>query len=108
MALNGIGLMCQIHEQALSKSWDYPGNIESDIGILEHNLGNGNQGMYNDADLVIKDGNGKYSFGQEMGPFTSGHLYRGYLGVSYSANYSSSVVSANIGWRPVLRLVKEV
>ena len=98
-------LMCQIHEQAISKSWDFSDNIESDIGILEHNLGNGNQGMYNDADLVVKSGDGRYSWCQEMGISTSIHLHRGRYGVSFSGNNTSSTTHSNSGWRPVLELV---
>ena len=99
-------LMCQIHEQALNKSWDYPGNIESDIGILEHNLGNGNQGMYNDADLIVASGDGRLSWCQEMSTSTSDRLLRGYEGVSYSSGYhASSGAGSGCGWRPVLRLI---
>ena len=95
-------LMCQIHEQAIDKSWDYPDNIENDIGILEHNLGNGAQGMYNDADLVVKSGDGRLSWCQEIGTSTSYHLYRGNVGVSYSHGSSSSGANSGCGWRPVL------
>lgn len=98
-------LMCQIHEQAIDKSWDYPDNVESDIGILEHDLGNGTQGMYNDADLVVKSGYGRASWCQEMGTSTSYRLHRGDGGVSHSNNYTSSNTDAYYGWRPVLELV---
>ena len=98
-------LMCQIHEQAINKSWDYPEVVESDIGILEHGLGNGNQGMYSDADLVLSSGDGRYSWSQEMSTSTSNRLRRGYRGVSYSIHGASSGTGSNYGWRPVLRLV---
>lgn len=98
-------LMCQIHEQALNKSWDYPDNVESDIGILEHSLGNGTNGMYNDVDLVVKSGDGSYSWCQEMGTTTSHRLLRGLGGVSASNNRTSSTATSGYGWRPVLELV---
>lgn len=98
-------LMCQIHEQAIDKSWDYPNNIENDIGILEHNLGSGRQGMYSDADLVVKSGDGRASWCQEMGTSTSYRLHRGYNGVSYSIRDTSSCPYSYFGWRPVLELV---
>ena len=98
-------LMCQIHEQALNKSWDYPDNVESDIGVLEHSLGNGTNGMYNDADLVVKSGDGIASWCQEMGTDTSHRLRRGHGGVSYSHYCPSSYVNSAYGWRPVLELV---
>ena len=98
-------LMCQIHEQALNKSWDYPNNVENDIGILDHNLGNGSQGMYNDTDLVVKSGDGRSSWCQEMSTSTSSRLYRGTNGVSNSSDYASSISNANCGWRPRLELV---
>jgi hypothetical protein len=99
-------LMCQIHEQALNKSWDYPNNIESDIGILEHSLGNGSQGMYNDADLGVKSGNGRYSWCQESVAYAFHYLGRGADGVS-SSNVipAPHTAGAEYGWRPVLRLV---
>lgn len=100
-------LMCQIHEQALSKSWDYPDNIESDIGILEHNLGSGSQGMYNDNDLLTHNthGSGSYSWCQEMGTVSSIHLLRGNTGVSNSTANTSSYGDTYYGWRPRLELV---
>ena len=100
-------LICQIHEEAINGSWGYPNNIESDIGILEHNLGNGSQGMYDDTDLVVESGNGRLSWCQEMGTSTTSRLCRGNFGVSHSSNYSSSFSISNYGWRPVLRLVGE-
>lgn len=100
-------LMCQIHEQAIGGSWDYPDNIESDIGILEHGLGNGSQGMYNDNDLLThyNHGMGSYSWCQEMSTFTSYRLFRGSNGVSGSSSTTSSRTSSYYGWRPVLKLV---
>ena len=98
-------LMCQIHEQAIGDSWDYLGNVENDIGILEHNLGNGSQGMYNDADLVIKSGDGRASWCQEMSTSTYDRLIRGTHGVSSSHDYTSSGAGSGYGWRPVLRLI---
>ncbi len=98
-------LMCQIHEQAIGGSWDYPDNIENDIGILEHSLGNGTNGMYSDADLVVKSGDGRYSWCQEMSTSTSNRLNRGRYGVSHSHYYTSSLAVSNYGWRPVLELV---
>ena len=98
-------LMCQIHEQAIDKSWDYPDNIENDIGILEHNLGNGNQGMYSNADLIVGSGNGRLSWCQEISTSTSNRLYRGTGGISHSSQNPSSSAYAPNGWRPVLRLI---
>ncbi len=100
-------LMCQIHEQALSKSWNYPDSVENDIGILEHNLGNGSQGMYDDADLLThyEYGNGSRTWCQEMSTSTSYLLFRGGLGVSHSYRGTSSGMGSNGGWRPSLKLV---
>ena len=98
-------LMCQIHEQAIGGSWDDPDNIENDIGILEHSLGNGTNGMYNDADLVVKSGDGRYSWCQEISTSKPTRLYRGNTGVSYSNNYTSSGSLHYFGWRPSLKLV---
>lgn len=95
-------LMCQIHEQALSKSWDYPNNVEIDIGVMEHSLGNGEQGMYNDTDLEVKSGDGKNSWCQEMSTSTSLRMTCGGYGVSYS-ELQNQENSAHNGWRPVLR-----
>lgn len=99
-------LMCQIHEQAIDKSWDYPNNIENDIGILEHNLGSGRQGMYSNADLEVKSVNGSASWCQEMGTFTFNRLHRGNAGVSYSNDNTSSGKYSQYVWRPVLELVE--
>ena len=100
-------LMCQIHEQAIDKSWDYPNNIEDDIGILRHNLGSGSQGMYSDSDLLLRGlGTGMASWCQEMGKSTSDRLLRGWYGVSYSETWSSSSDNSAYGWRPVLELVE--
>ena len=100
-------LMCQIHEEAINGSWYAPNNIESDIGILEHSLGNGTNGMYNDADLVIKSssGYGYISWCQEMGTSTSRSIHRGQMGVSHSNYYDSTLETQGMGWRPVLRLI---
>ena len=98
-------LMCQIHEQAIGGSWDYPDNIENDIGILEHSLGNGTNGMYNDADLVVRGGDSRFSWCQEMSTSTSYRLFRGGAGVSYSDYGAPSYTGSHYGWRPVLELV---
>ncbi len=98
-------LMCQIHEEAINGSWGYPDNIESDIGILEHSLGSGSQGMYSDADLIVASGDGRYSWCQEMSTATSPRLFRGYLGVSASNSNPSSRAYSYYGWRPVLELI---
>ncbi len=100
-------LMCQIHEEAINGSWGYPNNIESDIGILEHSLGSGSQGMYSDADLVVASVDGRYSWCQETSTITSSRLARGHDGVSYSYYHTSSHTYSSLGWRPVLRLVEE-
>lgn len=97
-------LMCQIHEEAVNGSWDYPDNIESDIGILEHSLGSGSQGMYSDADLNLIVGSG-YSWCQEMGTGTARRLIRGSGGVSHSNYNTSSTAYPTSTWRPVLVLV---
>ncbi len=101
-------LMCQIHEQAIEGSWDYPDNIENDIGILEHSLGSGSQGMYNNANIGVGSGNGRRTWCQERYSIYLHGLHRGYSGVSHSSSSSSSEFSntAN-GWRPVLELVEE-
>ena len=100
-------LMCQIHEEAIDKSWDYPDNIENDIGILEHSLGSGSQGMYSNADLVLASGNGRRTWCQEISIASDLRLYRGSSGVSHSISGSKNDTSLNYGWRPVLRLVEE-
>ena len=101
-------LMCQIHYSAISGSWgSSSANIESDIGILRHNLGSGSQGMYSNADLIIGSGNGRYSLCQEMSTGTHARLARGGLRVADASSSSSSDTNAWTGWRPVLRLVKE-
>ncbi|HZK00298.1 MAG TPA: hypothetical protein VFC79_09830 [Tissierellaceae bacterium] len=102
-------LICQIHEEAINGSWGYPDNIESDIGILEHSLGSGSQGMYSDADLIVGsgDGNGRVSWCQEMGLIASTCISRGFDGVSRSYNNGWGASFASNGWRPVLRLVEE-
>jgi hypothetical protein len=97
-------LMGQIHEDAINKNWGHPNNMESDIGILEHSLGSGIQGMYSDADLIITSGDGRRSWCQEMSS-TSYRLGRGTGGVSHSYPYNSSGAISEYGWRPVLRLV---
>ncbi len=97
-------LMCQIHEEAINGNWTHPDNIESDIGILEHSLGSGSQGMYSDADLIVGTISGR-SWCQEMSTSTSNRLYRGGDGVSNSLSSSSSIANAYYGWRPVLRLI---
>ncbi len=98
-------LMCQIHEEAINKNWGYPNNIESDIGILEHSLGSGSQGMYSNADLNVASGYGRQSWCQEMGTSTSNRLFRGLSGVADSHQAASSDTHPYRGWRPVLRLV---
>mgnify|MGYP001266195815 CR=1 FL=1 len=98
-------LMCQIHEEAINGSWGYPDNIESDIGILEHSLGSGSQGMYSDADLIVASGGGRFSWCQEMSTSASDRLGLGYGGVSYANSNASSITHAYLGWRPVLKLV---
>ncbi len=102
-------LMCQIHKDAINRSWGYPDNIESDIGILEHSLGNGTNGMYNDADLVVKsgDGDGSRTWCQEMSSSSSFYrLSRGDGTVSRSHVNTSSRTGSAYGWRPVLELIK--
>ena len=100
-------LMCQIHEKAINGSWSHPNNIENDIGILEHSLGNGTNGMYNNADLLVGGfNNGNRSWCQEMSISTTYHLYRGADCVSDSYEYPSGGSGAFYGWRPVLRLVQ--
>ncbi|HZK01170.1 MAG TPA: hypothetical protein VFC79_14220 [Tissierellaceae bacterium] len=101
-------LMCQIHEEAINGSWGYPNNIESDIGILDHSLGSGSQGMYSNADLIVASGDGRYSWCQEMSTSAPYRLSRGAPGVSNSVASVSSEASVADGWRPVLRLVEEV
>jgi hypothetical protein len=101
-------LMCQIHEEAINGSWSNPDNIESDIGILEHSLGSGSQGMYSNADLVLASGNGRRTWCQEISITSDLRLYRGSSGVSHSISGSQNDASLNYGWRPVLELVQEV
>lgn len=100
-------LICQIHQEALNKSWSASANIESDIGVLKHNLGSGIQGMYNDVDLIIRfnQGDGARILCQEKSNETR-CIARGYTGLSNSsARYTTSVTGSD-GWRPVLRLVR--
>lgn len=100
-------LMCQIHEQAINKSWGYPNNIGSDIGVLRHGLGSGSQGMYSDNDLLMhaRGGDGSASWCQEIPTYTSYRLIRGDIGVSYSHYDPSSTSHSYYGWRPRLELV---
>ncbi len=99
-------LMCQIHENVINGSWYAPNNIENDIGILEHSLGNGTNGMYSNADLGVGSGDGRGSWCQERSTEKSSRLVRGTTGVSYSGYSTSSRDDSAYGWRPVLRLVK--
>ena len=99
-------LMCQIHERAINKNWGNPFNIESDIGILEHSLGSGSQGMYSDADLVVGSGDGRGSWCQEMGSNSTSRWRRGNNNVAHAGSGTSSTTSSYVGWRPVLRLVQ--
>ena len=98
-------LICQTHEEAINGSWGYPNNIESDIGILEHSLGSGSQGMYSDADLLLGSGDGRYSWCQEKS--STNRIRRGGSDVSGGGFSRSSFTVASSGWRPVLRLVEE-
>lgn len=100
-------LMCQIHEESINGSWREPDNIESDIGILKHDLGSGSQGMYSNADLIVGSGNGRLSWCQEMAASTSTRLGRGEYGVSDASSSTPTSVGSYRGWRPVLRLVEE-
>ena len=101
-------LMCQIHEEALNKSWTVSANIESDIGVLKHDLGSGIQGMYSDVDLNIRynQGNGTRGLCQERRDETR-CIMRGYASLSNSGSRYTTTTDASDGWRPILRLVKE-
>ena len=101
-------LMCQIHEEALNKSWSVSANIESDIGVLKHDLGSGIQGMYSDVDLHIRynQGNGSRGLCQERRDETR-CIMRGYTSLSNSGSRYTTTTDSSDGWRPILRLVKE-
>lgn len=100
-------LMLPIHQEAISKNWAYPDNVESDIPVWAHSLGNGTQSRYTDEDLLTKSdyGSGSYSWCQEMAESTASRVPRGYYGVSYSYSYTSSITNSLRGWRPCLEFV---
>lgn len=93
-------LMLAVHEQVKNKNWAYPAYVESDIQDF---------GTYlTDADLITNSssGNGSYSWCQETAKNDSSYrVVRGTLGVSSLYWSTSSTVTADSGWRPVLELV---
>lgn len=93
-------LMLAVHEQVKNKNWAYPAYVESDIQDF---------GTYlTDADLITNSssGNGSYSWCQETAKNDSSYrVVRGTLGVSSVYWSTSSTVTADCGWRPVLELV---
>ena len=100
-------LMLPIHQEAISKNWAYPDNVESDIPVWAHSLGTGAQNRYTDEDLLTKKGygSGSYSWCQEVAESAAYRVYRGNDGVSYSDSATSSNTYGYRGWRPCLELV---
>jgi hypothetical protein len=97
-------LMLPIHQEAISKNWAYPNNVESDIPVWAHSLGNGTQSRYTDEDLLTKSdyGSGSYSWCQEVAESAAYRVYRGFRGVSNSNSNTSSDAYSGMGWRPCL------
>ena len=100
-------LMLPIHQEAISKNWAYPDNVESDIPVWAHNLGTGTQGRYTDQDLLTHrdHGSGSYSWCQEVAESSAYRVGRGIVGVSSSSSIASSDTGSSRGWRPCLELV---
>lgn len=101
-------LMLPIHEQAISKAWDYPAYVEDNVPIWSHNFGTGTSGRYTDADLMThyNHGNGSYNWCQETrNTDAARRVCRGYFGVSFSNSLTASTPNANYGWSPVLELI---
>lgn len=100
-------LMLPIHQEAISKNWAYPDNVESDIPVWAHNLGTGTQGRYTDEDLLthFNHGSGSYSWCQEVAESSAFRVTRGDYGVSISNSRASSYTHSNYGWRPCLEFV---
>ncbi len=101
-------LMLPIHQEAISKNWAYPDNVESDIPVWAHNLGTGTQGRYTDEDLLTHydHGSGSRSWCQETRKDNAAYrVNRGNSGVSYSYSYPSSDTYRSLGWRPCLEFV---
>jgi|GEM_PF-6911653 len=93
-------LMLPIHIEAKNKTWAYPNNVGANDTAY--------WGIdFTDADLHTNSsaGNGSYSWCQETVYDSSFRLYRGYFGVSYSNDNTSSDTNSYRGWRPVLELV---
>ena len=93
-------LMLPIHAGAPSTWGDSGGNVISpteDWGI-----------DYTDADLVTNRNNGvgSYTWCQETAQYTSSRLRRGGFGVAVSTTNSYAHRHDNMGWRPVLELVR--
>lgn len=89
-------LICPLSIQRKDNSWDYPKYVESDLQ---------DWGTYlSDGDLVVRNGNGYYTWCQEVGgDGSSYHVCRG-GGVSYSFTHGSSSTHSDLGWRPVLEV----
>ena len=101
-------MMLPIHEQAIDKTWAYSAYVEDNIEPFTHTLGNGEDGMYTDADLLThhSHGNGSLSWTQEsVESHLCSRVLRGNNGVSNSQWIYHSNTGENLGWRPVLELV---
>lgn len=63
---------------------------------------------YTDKDLLTKIdyGKGSYSWCMERSTSNTYHLVRGRNGVHYSDGFFQDTLNTNIGWRPVLEVVK--
>lgn len=94
-------LMLPIHIKAKDKSWAYPDYVEDNIPYWGID--------FTDTDLQTIDsaGNGSYHWCQEIrGGDVTYRVLRGRYDVSFSSRNTSSSAIPNVGWSPVLRIVK--
>lgn len=104
-------LILSVFEGALNPdtySWYHPNNIPDTIESLSHNLGTGNNGMYNNEDLHLHNtyGNGSYTWLMEVAQSNVGRrLRRGFRGASRLRDRTSGYVGTNLAWRPLLDYV---
>lgn len=104
-------LMLSVFEGAIDPkgyNWYHPNNIPESMEALEHNLGTGNNGMYNNEDLHLHNsfGNGSNAWEMEVPQSNVGRrLNRGYYGASRLSGNTSGLTDANLAWRPLLDYV---
>lgn len=75
--------------------------------LTSEGIAEGDWASYSEKDLLTHSsgGSGSYQWCQETGTDPSTRVYRGYTGVSHSAQMPSSTTAAGCGWRAVLELV---